>query len=113
MADRHLYPRPPLVSVFESRADVGAQPPGDSSLWTRSHILKDASLRTHPHAPIRRAIPLLMRPLTMLMCPLTEELVLAALERMPRGSSPGVDGVITDVYKKFPTIFVPRLLSSL
>ena len=44
---------------------------------------------------IKRAIPLLMRPLT-------EDLVLAALERMPRGSSPGVDGVITDMYKKFP-----------
>ena len=38
---------------------------------------------------------------------------MAALERMPRSSSPGVDGVIIDVYKKFSGIFVPRLLSSL
>ena len=53
------------------------------------------------------------RPIPLLMHPLTEELVLAALERMPRGSSPGVDGVMTDVYKKFPAIFVPRPLASL
>ena len=46
----------------------------------------------------------------MLMRPLSENLVLAALER---GSSPGVDGVITDVHKKFPGVFVSRLLSSL
>ena len=47
------------------------------------------------------------------MRPLTQDLVLAALERMPRGSSPGVDGVITDENKVFPSIFVPRLLTSM
>ena len=54
---------------------------------------------------IRRAIALLMRPLS-------EDIVLAALERMPKGLLPGLDGVTTYVYKFFPSIFVPRLLAS-
>ena len=52
---------------------------------------------------VRRAMPLLFRELT-------EEVVQAALERMKRGSAPGMDGIPAELYQAYPEFFVPRLL---
>ena len=52
---------------------------------------------------VRRAMPLLFNELT-------EEVVQAALERMKRGSAPGMDGIPAELYQAYPEVFVPRLL---
>ena len=52
---------------------------------------------------VRRVMPLLFRELT-------EEVVQAALERMKRGSAPGMDGIPAELYQAYPEVFVPRLL---
>ena len=41
---------------------------------------------------------------------LTGEVVQAALERMKRGSAPGMDGIPAELYQAYPEIFVPRVL---
>ena len=51
-------------------------------------------------------VPLLWRPLT-------RELVETALGRLPRGSSPGEDGISAEIYQAYPEIFVPRMLDAM
>ena len=48
-----------------------------------------------------------------LICTLTEEVVLTALERMHATSSPGLDGVSAAVYQRMPSVFVPQMLCML
>ena len=55
---------------------------------------------------VRRAMPLLFRELS-------EELVKTALERLKRGSAPGMDGLPAEVYQAFPEVFVPKLYQAM
>ena len=55
---------------------------------------------------VRKVLPLLMKPLM-------EEVVLAALQRLKGGSSPGKDGIPAELYQAFPTVFLPRLLHAM
>ena len=45
----------------------------------------------------------------LLIKPLTEELVLTALEKLKRGSSPGPDGLPAEALMAFPSILVPKM----
>ena len=51
---------------------------------------------------VRQAMPLLFRELN-------EEIVMAGLERMKRGSAPGMDGIPAEVYQSMPDVFAPKL----
>ena len=51
---------------------------------------------------VRQALPLLFRELN-------EDIVVAALERMKRGSAPGMDGIPAEVYQSMPDVFAPKL----
>ena len=44
---------------------------------------------------------------------LSEELVKTALERLKRGSAPGMDGLPAEVYQAFPEVFVPKLYQAM
>ena len=47
--------------------------------------------------------------LPLLMKPLSEEVTLAALERLKQGSSAGKDGLAAELFQKVPAIFVPKI----
>ena len=49
----------------------------------------------------------------ILLRPLTQELVLTALENLKRGSSPGVDGIPAEIFQALPDVFVPRMFQSI
>ena len=49
----------------------------------------------------------------MLLKPLSQELVLAALENMKPGSSPGLDGIPTEVYLAPSETMVPRMMDAI
>ena len=51
---------------------------------------------------VRQALPLLFRELK-------EDIVVAALERMKRGSAPGMDGIPAEVYQSMLDVFAPKL----
>ena len=51
---------------------------------------------------VRTALPLLMKPLSV-------EVVEAALDSMEGGSSAGADGMPSELYQRFPAVFVPRM----
>ena len=46
----------------------------------------------------------------LLIKPLIEELVLTALEKLKRGSSPGPDGLPAEALMAFPSILVPKMI---
>ena len=52
---------------------------------------------------VKKAMPLLFKPLTL-------ELVYNSLERLPKGSSPGRDGIPSEFYQLMGNIFAPKLL---
>ena len=51
---------------------------------------------------VRQAFPLLFKPLSI-------DIVQCALKKMPKGSSPGRDGVPIELYQALPDLFVPQL----
>ena len=55
---------------------------------------------------IRNTLPLLMKPLS-------DDVTLAALERLKQGSSSGKDGLPAELFQKFPAIFVPKMTAAL
>ena len=52
---------------------------------------------------VQKAMPLLFKPLSL-------DLVQTALERLPKGSSPGKDGILSELYQLMGNIFAPKLL---
>ena len=65
------------------------------------------SLNSLPLAQnIKNVAPILLRPLT-------QELVLTALENVKKGSSPGVDGIPAEIFQALLDVFVPRLFQSI
>ena len=55
---------------------------------------------------IKNVAPILLRPLT-------QELVLTALENLKRGSSPWVDGIPAEIFQAPSDVFVPRMFRSI
>ena len=51
---------------------------------------------------VRQAMPLLFGELSA-------DIVVAGLERMKRGSAPGMDGIPAEVYQSMPEVFAPKL----
>ena len=56
------------------------------------------------------AFPIPAKAVPLLMKPLDESVVLAALARLKGGSSPAKDGIPVELYQAFPEVFVPRVL---
>ena len=55
---------------------------------------------------LRQAFPLLIKEFS-------PKIVEQALEQLPTGASPGLDGVPAGVYQLFPKIFSPRIFASM
>ena len=55
---------------------------------------------------VRQAFPLLFKPLS-------KDIVQCALKKMPKGLSPGRDGVPIELYQAMPELFVPQLHGAL
>ena len=57
--------------------------------------------------------PKILQALSLLMKPFSLDVVLAALERLKGGSALGKDGIPAELYEAFPSVFAPRLLSTM
>ena len=97
---RHTQPRKVAQLLKEFLEGVmGGGGPGD--------VECDRYMISLPILPkVRRAMPLLMKPLT-------DEVTRAALEQLKQGSSAGIDGLPAELFQRFPEMFVPRMTQAL